>query len=259
MRTRDSSEAAVILAGYTAWAAVNLLRGFSLTSLPMLAVLTLLGMCMGTGIFPLLLGSALLGLISPVFMPWSLLVAGMLASATGSEMKIRITGFLAVASTLWLIPVSFSIPLAVAAAVAIVTGKTKLRYLAIPAGFVISALFTGLPGPLLLEPVVAGSEISEGILSYHIPEVNTSRREVLLPAPFEGTWAVWIALEAGGVRDSIPMMAIRLGESMLVLPAGRDTLSFTMVPGDTLAVTLMRDFRPFNHSVIHATAGGERL
>ncbi|MCK5785412.1 MAG: hypothetical protein KAH54_02510 [Candidatus Sabulitectum sp.] len=259
MRTRDSNEAAVILAGYTAWAAVNLLRGFSLASLPMLAVFTLLGMCMNTAMFPVLLGSALLGLISPVLMPWSLLVAGMLASATGGEIKIRVTGFLAVASTLWLIPVSLSIPLAIVSVASTVLGKKKLRYMLIPAGFIVSALVTGLPGPLTVEPVVAGSEISEGILSYHIPEVNTSRREVLLPAPFQGTWAVWIALEAGGVRDSIPMLAVRLGESMLLLPSGVDTLSFTMVPGDTLAVTLMKDFMPFNHSVIHATAGGERL
>ncbi|MCK5131836.1 MAG: hypothetical protein KAR40_06745 [Candidatus Sabulitectum sp.] len=259
MKIKDSSEVAVMLTGYTAWAAVNLFRGFSSASLPLIALFTLLGMSLNTSIFPLILGCSLLGLISPVLMPWAVLVSGLLACTVGITMKIRITGFVAVASTLWLIPVSSSIPLAVVAAMAVLIGKNRLRYFLIPAGFIISALIFGLPGPLTVKPVIAGSTITDGILTYDIPKVNTSRNEVLLPAPFEGVWAVWIALEAGGVRDSIPMMAIRLGDEMLLLPSGTDTLSFTMVPGDTLAITLMRGFRPFNHSVIHTTAGGERL
>ena len=174
-------------------------------------------------------------------------------------MKIRITGFITVVSTLWLIPVSHSIPFAVVAAVAFFIGKKHLRYFLIPAGFIISALFFSLPGPLAVEPVIAGSTIKDGVIYYDIPEVNTSRPEVLLPAPYEGAWVVWIALEAGGVRDSIPMMAIRLGEEILLLPSGTDTLSITMIPGDSLDISLMSSFKPFNHSVIHATAGGERL
>lgn len=259
MKIKDGSEVAVMLAGYTAWAAVNLFRGFSPASLPLIALFTLLGMSLNTSIFPLILGCSLAGLISPVLMPWVMLVSGLLACTTGSTAKIRITGFIALASTLWLIPVSSSISITLVAAVAVLTGKSRLRYFLIPAGFIISALLFGLPGPLTLKPVIAGSAITDGILTYDIPEVNTSRTEVLLPAPFEGAWAVWIALEAGGVRDSIPMLAIRLGDDMLLLPSGTDTLSFTMVPGDTLAITLMRGFRPFNHSVIHTRAGGERL
>ncbi|MCD4708919.1 MAG: hypothetical protein K8S62_14405 [Candidatus Sabulitectum sp.] len=259
MKTIESSKVAVLLAGYTAWAAANLFRGFSPASIPLIVLFTLLGISLSTSMFPLIFACSLIGLISPVLMPWAVLVSGLLACATGSAMKIRITGFIAVASTLWLIPVSSSIPLIVIAAASALIGKKHLRCFLIPAGFIISVFFTGLPGSLITEPVIAGSTIAAGALSYDIPEVNTSRQEVLLPAPFEGTWVVWIAIEAGGVRDSIPMMAISLGEDMLFLQSGTDTLSFTMIPGDTLAITLVRKFKPFNHSVIHAVAGGERL
>ncbi len=259
MKTKDGSEVAVLLSGYTAWAAANLFRGFSFSSLPLIVLFTLLGMTTGTGMFPFIFGCSLTGLISPALMPWAVLVSGLTACAAGSTVKIRITGFIAAASTLWLIPVSSAIPLAVVATAAALIGKKSLRCALIPAGFIISAVFAGLPGSLTPEPAVAGSTITAGVLSYDIPEVKTSRREVLLPAPFEGTWVVWIALEAGGVRDSVPMMAIQLGEDILFLPSGTDTLSFTMTPGDTLAITLMREFKPFNHSVIHAAAGGERL
>ncbi len=222
-------------------------------------MLALTGMVQGTPLFPIAAGCSLIGLMSPALIPWAMLVPGLLACSVGKTLRIRITGFIAVASTIWFIPVSASIPLVVVAATAALTSWKKLRYFVIPVGFVVSAILFDLPGPLKVKSAVAGSEINNGIITYSIPEVNSSRREVLLPAPFEGTWVVWLALESGGVRDSLPMLAVRLGDDMLLLPSGRDTLSFVMAPGDTLAITLMRNFRSFNHSVIHATAGGERL
>ena len=259
MKSKENGEVVVLMVGYIAWAALNLFRGFSPASLPLIALFTLLGMSLNTSAFPVVLVCSLLGLMSPALSPWTVLISGMLASTTGKALKVRITGFIAVASTLWLIPFSSSIPLVAVATVSVLLGRKRLRYFLIPAGFIVSTLFFSLPESMTFEPVIAGSEIAAGILSYNIPEVNTSRNEVLLPAPFEGTWAVWIALEAGGVRDSIPMMAIHLNEEMLLLPSGTDTLCFTMNPGDTLTISLMRKFRPFNHSVIHASAGGERL
>jgi hypothetical protein len=258
LKGKEENNAAVMLAGYTAWAAVNLFNGFAVSSLPLLGLFTLLGMAGGTAMFPFVLGCSIVGLLSYEFMPWALLVAGMAAATTGKAMKFRITGFLIVASTLWLLPVSLCIPLALTAAVAALTGR-RYKLLLVPAGFVISVLFVGLPGPLPVTPTVAGSSIAGGVLSYSIPELNTSVKEVLLPAPIEGTWAVWITIEAGGVRDSIPMMAIELREEMLILPAGTDTLSFTLNPGDTVTVSLLRGFKPFNHSAVHAFSGGELL
>ncbi len=222
-------------------------------------MLILTGMVQGTSIFPIAVLCSIAGLISPALLPWIMLVPGMLACSVGATARIRFTGFAAVALTIWFIPISASIPLVVVAAIAALAFGKKLRYFAIPIGFAVSAFAFGLPGPLESKPVFARSEINCGIITYSIPDVNCSRREVLLPAPSQGTWVVWLALESGGVRDSLPMFAVRLGDDMLLLPAGRDTLSFVMAPGDTLAITLMRSFRSFNHSVIHATAGGELL
>ncbi len=259
MKSNNVSRASVILTGYNAWVLMILFQGFSVKSIPLIFVFTLLGFVIDTQIFSVVFCCSLVGLIAPAFLPWVILIAGLLSSVAGDTKKIRIMGFLTVTSILWFFPISASIPLVLVASLAALFNNKYLRYSLVPAGFIISVLLIGLPGPVDVQPVIAGSTITDGILSYSIPQVNTSRREVLLAAPHEGLWAVWIAIEAGGVRDSIPMAAIRLGDDMLILPAGVDTLSFTMIPGDTLAVTLMRDFRRFNHSVIHATAGGERL
>jgi len=259
LKTTGENNAAVMLAGYTAWAAVNLFNGFTVSSLPLLGLFTLLGMVGGTAMLPFVLGCSIIGILSQEFIPWALLVAGMVVTVTGKQMKHRVTGFLVVVSTLWFLPVSLSVPLAVTAAVAAFTEWRRYKYLIVPAGFVFSVFFTGLPGRLPVIPVVAGSSVSDGVLSYSIPELNTSVTEVLLPAPLEGTWAVWIAIEAGGVRDSIPMMAVELREEMLILPAGTDTLSFTVTPGDTLAISLLKEFKPFNHTAVHAVSGGELL
>lgn len=259
MKVKDGSEVVLILAGCSAWAAVNLFKGFTTASIPLIPLFVLLGLCANSPLFPILFCCSLAGLISTALIPWVVLVSGLLACTAGRNMKIRVTGFISVIFTLWLIPVSMSIPIVVLAVTLVLINKYYIRCILLPAGFIVSAVFIGIPNSLITQPAVAGSTIAEGILTYSIPEVNTSRTEVLLPAPIEGAWAVWVAIEAGGVRDSIPMLAIRLGDDMLVLPSDTDTLCFTMVQGDTLAITLMRDFRPFNHSVIHATAGGERL
>ncbi len=259
MIIKDKREPAVLLAGYALWAAVNLFRGFSVETIPLIALFTLLSFTLSSPYFPFVLLSSLLAVSSPVLMPWAILTASLPLCVSGGHTRERVTAFTALASVLWLVPVSFSIPLAVVGAMGVLLGRNRFKYLLIAAGFVLSAFFTGLPQPPRENACIAGSTIDSGIISYNIPEVNTSRPEVLLAAPKQGVWAVWIALEAGGVRDSIPLFAVRLGEEMLLLPSGTDTLSFTMTPGDTLALTLMRDFRPFNHSVIHATAGGERL
>lgn len=70
---------------------------------------------------------------------------------------------------------------------------------------------------------------------------------------------MWLAVDPGGVRDTLPMAAVSIGEEMLFLPAGADTLCFTFNPGDTLRVRLMRNYRPFLHPAVHLSAGGEKL
>ncbi|MEA3266735.1 MAG: hypothetical protein U9P42_07310, partial [Candidatus Fermentibacteria bacterium] len=191
---------------------MNLFRGFSPATLPLIVLIALTGVVQGTSIFPIAALCSIAGLISPALLPWIMLVPGLLACSLGETLRIRITGFAAVASTIWFIPVSASIPLVLVAAVAALIPWKKLRYFAIPIGFAASALFYDLPGPLEFKPVTAGSEINNETITYSIPEVNCSRPEVLLPAPFEGTWVVWLALESGGVRDSLPMLAVRLGD-----------------------------------------------
>lgn len=259
MKLKPVSEAAVMLVGYNAWALAMLLRGFDAAYLPLLVMFTLLGFSQASRTFPFLTGLSLIALFSPSLMPMAVLIGGALACATAYSMRTRITGLIAVASTIWFLPLSNAIPIIVLAAVTTLTLNCRIRSLLLPVALIVSVFWTGLPGPLSGEQAIAHSRINDGKLTYTVQTVDLSTREVLLPAPCTGTWALWVALDGGGVRDSLPMMAIRLGDDMLVLPSGRDTLCFTMIPGDTLAITMMRDFKPFNHPVIHTTAGGERL
>jgi hypothetical protein len=259
MKKLQRSRVAVILTGYNVWAVMCLFRGFYVSSLPLLAVFTAMGLSLGTAVFPFMLGCSLTAVLSPSLMPWAVLVSGLLSSVAGSDMKTRAAGFTAVALSLWLSPVSFSIPLAAVAALGAVTSNERIRYAYIPLAFLVAAFLTGLPGPLNTPVAIARSEIAGGTITYDIPELNTSRPEAVLPAPFQGNWVLWIALESGGVRDSLPMLAVYLGESMQVLPAGTDTFTVTVSPGDSVSLFLMREFTPFNHTAVHASAGGELL
>jgi len=259
MKARCSSDMRVILYGIGAWLAVCCLKGFSISHFPLLAVFITLGFSSGTVLFPMVLGCSVIAVLSPSLQPWAILVSGVLSSVTGADIKVRIPGLAAVASSFWLLPLSASIPLAAVSAAGVIFGDSRVKYLLIPGGFLATVFLTGLPAPPVIEPVVAGSVIEDRTIVYSVPELNTSRPAAVLPAPFEGTWTVMLSLETGGIRDTLPVAAVCLGEDTLLFPAGADVIDLTISPGDTLAVILLREFRPLNHSVIYASLYGELL
>lgn len=250
----------VILAGWCAAAAAALFRGPSPELLSLLPFAVAAGLSAGTPLFPLTVILFSASLLSPSALPWAVTAGGILCSTTGKGGWLRLSGFLSLAFVLWVYPVKFIVPvLAVSAAGAFFHGRKAPVYLAAVGTFILSSLFYGIPEPALPPPLISESRIENGVISYGNSNIYTGNGELLLPAPSSGSWLMWLAIDPGGVRDTLPMAAVSIGEEMLFLPRGADTLCFTFCPGDTLRVKLMRDFNPFAHPVIHVSAGGERL
>lgn len=247
----------VVICGITAWLTMSLFEGFTLSSLPLLMVFIAFGMSLWTAVSPFILGCSILALLSPGLMPWAVMASGLLSSIAGRDLKVRLPGLAAVSSSFLILPLSASIAITAVSTLGVIIGENRLRYLLIPTGFLLSALLGALPVPGRSEPVTAGSAISDGVLTYDIPVLNTSNPVVLLPAPFQGTWEVLLTLESGGTRDPLPTMAVGLGGDTLEFPTGSEMLSLTVSPGDTMTIELIRECRPLNHPVIHAGARGE--
>ncbi len=260
MEAESKGTAAVMLTGWCALATTILFRGFSGELLSLIPLAAAAGFSAGTGLFPVTAIFMILALISPEAAPWAVLVGGTLCSVAGRGIKVRTAGFLSVAAVLWFVPLAGAIPLVAASgAGAFFYRHRVLPYVILACAFMASVLFSGLPGKPSPKAATAPSSIEEGILTYHVPSLTAAGTEVLLCVPPAGRWAIWIAVDGGGIRDTMPMMSLSIGETMLFLPQGRDTLCLTGFPGDTLSVALLRGHRPFTHPVVHISAGGERI
>lgn len=250
----------VILAGWCAVAAAALFRGISCELSCLLPLAVAAGASTGTVLFPVLVLFFSLGLVSPEALPWAVLTAGAVSAVAGKSPVARVFGFVSVAWVLWFIPVQFSVPVLVTAAFGAFFHRRKpVIYGVSVLAFLLSAAVFGLPRMAAERCETARSYTREGVTEYAPAHIYTWNREICLPAPVSGTWAMWVYLDSGGVRDTLPMTSLCLGEEMIFLPAGKDTICFTFEPGDTLRVRLMRDSEPFLHPVIHVFAGGERV
>lgn len=250
----------VFLACMCTAAAAALFRGPSWELAALVPYSAALALVSGRRLFLIGLPPLALALLSPGALPWAVLLGGMLFSLLAPGRAARITGFLSVAVVLWFLPLKASIPLAaVSAAGALMGGGRTAATVAVLAGFSLSAFIAGLPEDPSPEPRAVRSFISNGELVCERVMILPGSGGAFLCAPGSGTWAMWAAVEVGGLRDSIPAAALSVGEDMIFLPAGRDTLCFLFHPGDTLNVSLLRGQDPMLHPVIHFTAGGERL
>ena len=260
MKKEIENAASVILAAACALAATALFRGFSPSCLAFIPLAVAAGYSTGTVLFPLLVILLSGGLLAPDMIPWAALAGGMICSVSGKVPVARVSGFLAVAVSMWFVPLEAStIPLVVSASGAFFYRKKHIGYILLAAGVVFSAFTTGLPHSPVNPSAVAESYTENGEIRYSIPVLNGALREVLIPAPVSGEWVMWLAYEGGGVRDTMPLAVISLREEIVILPADPESLCFTVFPGDTLRVSLVRNCHPFNHPVIHVTAGGELL
>ncbi len=250
----------VFLACMCTAAAAALFRGPSWELAALVPYSAALALVSGRRLFIIGLPPLALALLSPGALPWAILLGGMMFSLYAPGRAARVSGFLSVAVVLWFLPLRASIPLAViSAAGAVMGGGRTAASVAVLAGFSLSAFLAGLPEDPGAEPLAVRSFISDGRLVSERIMILPGSGGAYLCAPGTGTWAMWAAIEVGGLRDSIPAAAVSVGEDMIFLPAGRDTLCFLFHPGDTLNVSLLRRQEPLLHPVILFSAGGEKL
>jgi len=260
MGGKGRGSAAIMLSAWCVLVAVMLFKGYSGIMLSMIPLAAAAGLSRRADVFTVVFMTMALAFVSPGAMAWAALFGGSFCAFSGGGTAVRTAGFLACAVALWFTPIQSAIPLAVVPAAGVLFFRHRITaYLVLLSGFFISVFLTGLPRLSEGIPANASSFIDNGTIVYEVNDLNSFRREIRLPAPCSGIWAMWVSVDCGGVRDTLPMMAVCLNDEILVLPPGRDTLCFTMTPGDTLNLALLREYRPFNHPVVHISAGGEKI
>ncbi|PIE51732.1 hypothetical protein CSA37_05045 [Candidatus Fermentibacteria bacterium] len=260
MNTDRNCAAAVIIAGGCLCAASILFRGFDPLTLSLLPLGVASGLASGTVLFPVLSLALLASAAAPSALPWVCLAAGFTASAAGRGTALRAAGFITTASVAWFLPAAgMTAALAASAVLVFIEKRHKLSIAVLAAAFIVSALTGGFPEKAVPEAAIARSVIQNEKISFEIPSLTGSCTEVLLPAPCSGEWAMQAAVNSGGVRDTLPVAALLCREELTMLSAGNDTICFSMSPGDTLAVRLLRHHRAFCHPAVHLSAGGELL
>lgn len=260
MKKENESTASIILSAASILVTVILFRGFSLSYIAVIPLAVAAGFSAGTVLLPVLLVLITIGFISPEMIPWAAIAGGMISSTAGTGRVVRTAGFLSVAVCMWFVPLEAStIPVTVSAAGAFFSRRKPVGYAILAGGVLLAAFLTGLPSNPGQSPAVAASHSENGKIRYTIPALNGAVPEILIPAPLSGEWAMWLAYEGGGVRDTMPLAAVTLREEIVILPANPESLCFSFSPGDTLRISLLRENSPFSHPVIHVSAGGELI
>jgi len=259
MKNIFAGKVLVLLAGLSAWASVVLFNGFSVEYISMFLLFVLLAETVDESIFLYILGFSLISILSTNLIYWAVLSAGLLVILVVTSSRVRYIAFVTIVVTIWFSSLLKMIPFVFLALFSVFIKQKQYKILFLFLALLLSVFWFGIPATPAESVVYASSIIKNGKITYQIPSLNLTSKTALLVAPCEGNWVIELALEAGGVRDTIPMYSLQLGEDMLFLPAGADTLCFTISPGDTVVINLIRKFHPFNHPVIHATAEGELL
>lgn len=207
-------------------------------------------------LFPAFL--ALLAGSSPDFQA-ALVLAGAATGLVMSQSPVsRLLLSLAVLLTALIGPLSGLLPLVPFALVSMPAAVRRHRAALIAAGTVLVVVLGGLP----LAEVPArlhGSEIrSEGSITWdHSRSLDLSAPSLVLEAGGRRPATLHLRLSAGGTRDTEPVGRAVSGDTMFAVMPGENLIVFRD-PEMPVEITLYRNWRPFNHPVVHFTGAEAR-
>ncbi len=181
---------------------------------------------------------------------WLTAAAAFLGIASG-------TGFITRALLALSIPPAFqgsaSTAVAVASSAAVLSafsGSRQARTLAILAGVALAMLVEGPPRPGSEAEIVIQETMNGPGISWERFHLDGSRPVALLRTPGMEGGTVDLVLEAGGVRDSMPVGLVFASEGVFSIPPGRSVFDLPL-DGGIVEIRMARRYRPFEHPVIH--------
>lgn len=246
-------ELATALAGTAAWLVLVLFKGFSpeWIALPLaaVAVSTLTGGPFHTPGLMLILCATASSAGAAVAA-----AAGILSAFSSNRLFGRVSGWLAVSFWVLANPSAQALPMVAACAVASLFDGARAR-LALAAAAAALLLGIGLlPAPSGRGDLPARCFLEEGHAWWKLPSVTLGTGGAVLAPPVPGPFTMTLELQCGGVRDSLPLIAVLAGETTVCLPAGTHSLRLDLGPSDSVFILPVREPRPFTHPVAHVWA-----
>ncbi len=253
MSRAEKGELAVTLAGLAAWLVMVLFRGFSMEwlSLPLAAaaVAALTGGKFFLPGFLLLLTSAASSSGAA-----SCAVAGLYCLVCSERTRGRLLGWLALAAWAWAAPSPGAVPLLAAGALVSLFPGLQLRLAVSGVLSVLLMCFSTLP--VRPDP---GPRASRFLMDrehgwWKVPPVTLAGAGAVLAPPFPSGGTLELQVLCGGVRDSLPVVAVQYGSETMLLPMGEHHLTLELSGADSLFILPLREHRPFTHPVAHVYA-----
>ncbi len=118
-------------------------------------------------------------------------------------------------------------------------------------GLAISVLVSGLPRCLVPAPGHADAQLRENSVSWSFTgPLDLENPKILLEAQGVPSDSLEITVSAGGTRDDEPLGRITSGGTSAAIMPGISTVRI-LSPVFPVEVEMTRDWKPFNHPVIH--------
>lgn len=249
----EKGELAISLAGIAVWLVIVLFRGHSAQwiALPLaaMAVASITGGRFFLPGFLLLLASVVSSAGAA-----SCAVTGVYCVFCSERLRGRVFGWLALAAWTWANPFPEAVPLLGASALVAAFQRRWLRLGLAGAMSVQLMVFSALPFDPDPYPQASRFFLRDGHGWWKIPPVTLGTAGAVLAPPFPGGCTVQLQISCGGVRDSLPVVAVQSGHGTLLLPMGEHTVTLELSGTDSVFLLPVRNPQPFTHPVAHVYA-----
>lgn len=180
------------------------------------------------------------------------MASGMLLVLNGKSLFIRVTGLCSILLAALQGSVSGLMFILILSAISVFPPSRKWRLATMAPGLILCLVIAGLPDARLHPERVAQERHIEDRLAWtYVPALTAGSPAVLFRTSSTDGGVLHVPVDAGGVRDDLPVGTILTGEQSITFGAGRDTLNVPFNAGDTVRVWISRPWAAFEHTIIH--------
>lgn len=180
------------------------------------------------------------------------IASGILVVLNGRSLLIRLSGLCSILLTALQGSVSGLTFILILSALAVFPNRRKWRFVSMTLGLALCLVLTGLPDARLHPELIAQERHIEDRLAWtYVPALHAGSPAVLFRTSVVDEGVLHLPVDAGGVRDDLPVGTILAGEQSITFGAGQDTLHVPFIAGDSIRVRISRPWASFEHTVIH--------
>jgi hypothetical protein len=180
------------------------------------------------------------------------IASGVLIVLNGKSLLARVMGLCSILFAALQGSVSGPMFILIFSGLAVFPRSRKWRFASMAAGLILCLVLTGLPDARLHPELVAQERHIEDRLAWtYVPALNAGSPAVLFRTSAAEGGVLHVPVDAGGVRDDMPVGTILTGEQNITFGTGKDTLHVPFNAGETIRVGISRPWAAFEHTIIH--------